>query len=54
MSAAAADRLETRLAMSEAGDLSFTTEDVAVMQGWVPAEKEDALEQVLSTGELPA
>ena len=44
----AADRLETKLAMAEAGEYSLTTEDVALMQGWVPAEKEAALEEVLS------
>ena len=44
----AADRLEAKLAMSEAGDLSLTTDDVTVMQGWVPAEKEAALEELLS------
>jgi V/A-type H+-transporting ATPase subunit I len=44
----AADRLEAKIAMAEAGDLSLATEDVAVMQGWVPAEKEAALEEVLS------
>ena len=44
----AADRLEAKLALSEAADLSLATEDVALMQGWVPAEKEAALEEVLS------
>ncbi len=44
----AADRLEARLAMAEAGDLSLATDDVALMQGWVPAEKEAALEEILS------
>ena len=44
----AADRLDAKLAMSEAGDLALTTEDVVVMQGWVPAEKEAALEELLS------
>ena len=44
----AADRLEARLAMSQASDLSLATEDVLVMQGWVPAEKEEALEKLLS------
>ena len=44
----AADRLDAKLAMSEAGDLALTTEDVVVMQGWVPAEKEAALEDLLS------
>ena len=44
----AADRLENSLAMSEAADLALSTEDVAVMQGWVPAEKEAALEEVLA------
>ena len=43
-----ADRLETRLAMAEAADLSLATDDVALMQGWAPAEKEEALEEVLS------
>ena len=44
----AADRLEAKLAMSEAGDLALSTEDVVLMQGWVPAEKEAALEEILS------
>ena len=44
----AADQLEARLAISEAGDLSLSSDDVVVMQGWVPAEKEAALEEVLS------
>ena len=44
----AADRLDAKLAMSEAGDLALATEDVVVMQGWVPAEKEAALEELLS------
>ncbi|MBQ3482138.1 MAG: V-type ATP synthase subunit I [Oscillospiraceae bacterium] len=44
----AADRLAARLAMSEAGDLALSTEGVALMQGWVPAEKEAALEEILS------
>ena len=44
----AADRMEARLAMSEAGDLSLSSDDVVVMQGWVPAEKEAALEELLS------
>ena len=43
----AADRTEARLAMSQAADLSLATEDVIVMQGWVPAEKEAALEEIL-------
>ncbi len=44
----AADRLETQLSMAEAADLSLSTDDVALMQGWVPAEKEAALEEILS------
>ena len=44
----AADRLEAQLAMAEAADLSLSTDDVALMQGWVPAEKEAALEEILS------
>ncbi len=44
----AADRLEAKLAMAEAADLSLATDDVVLMQGWVPAEKEAALEEVLS------
>ncbi len=44
----AADRLEAQLAMAEASDLSLSTDDVALMQGWVPAEKEAALEEILS------
>ncbi len=44
----AADRLEARLALAEAGDLSLATDDVALMQGWVPAEKEASLEEILS------
>ena len=44
----AADRIEAQLAMSEAGDLSLSTGEVLVMQGWVPAEKEEALEALLS------
>ena len=44
----AADRLSARLAMSQAADLALSTEDVIVMQGWVPAEKEEALDRVLS------
>ena len=44
----AADRAEAKLAMSQAADLSLSTEDVLVMQGWVPAEKEEALEKLLS------
>ena len=44
----AADRLEARLAMSEAADLALSTADVVVMQGWVPAEKEEALDRTLS------
>ena len=44
----AADRMEAQLAMAEAADLSLSTDDVALMQGWVPAEKEAALEEILS------
>ena len=44
----AADRLEAQLALAEAADLSLSTDDVALMQGWVPAEKEAALEEILS------
>lgn len=44
----AADRLEARLAMAEAGDRFLATEDAVLMQGWVPAEKEAALEEILS------
>ena len=44
----AADRMEAKLSLSEAADLALSTEDVLVMQGWVPAEKEAALEEVLA------
>ena len=44
----AADRLDAKLSMSQAADLALSTEDVIVMQGWVPAEKEEALDRVLS------
>ena len=44
----AADRLEAQLSMAEAGDLSLSTGGVVLMQGWVPAEKEAALEEVLA------
>ncbi len=44
----AADRLEAQLAMSQAGDLALRTDEVCLMQGWVPAEKEAALESLLS------
>ncbi len=44
----AADRLETKLSLSESSDLALSTEDVLVMQGWLPAEKEAALEEILA------
>ena len=44
----AADRAEAKLTLSEASDLALSTGDVLVMQGWLPAEKEAALEEVLA------
>ena len=44
----AADRMETRLTLSEAADLALSTDGVVLMQGWVPAEKEAALEETLA------
>ena len=44
----AADRAEAKLTLSEASDLALSTGDVLVMQGWLPAEKEAALEEVLT------
>ena len=44
----AADRLEAQLSMAEAADLSLSTGGVVLMQGWVPAEKEAALEEILA------
>ena len=44
----AADRLEAQLSMAEAADLSLSTGGVVLMQGWVPSEKEAALEEILA------
>ena len=44
----AADRMETRLTLSEAADLALSTDGVVLMQGLVPAEKEAALEETLA------
>ena len=43
----AADKTLAALSVAEAGDLSLSTQSVAVMQGWVPEENEAALEETL-------
>ncbi len=44
----AADRVETKISLSEVSDLALSSDGVLVLQGWFPAEKEAALEETLA------
>ena len=44
----AADKLDARIAMAQAEETQIATENILLMEGWIPAESEPKLEAVLS------
>jgi V/A-type H+-transporting ATPase subunit I len=45
----AADKLDARIAMAQAEESQLATENVLLMEGWIPAESEAKLEALLSS-----